>query len=83
MARTKSITTIENEIAKIQSELTKIRKKEDALADRLLVLQKEKQDYEAKQIIDAYMNNHPDVTIGDLLRENDYGKILRETGSDF
>jgi septal ring factor EnvC (AmiA/AmiB activator) len=54
MARTKSITTIENEIAKIQSELTKIRKKEDALADRLLVLQKEKQDYEAKQIIDAY-----------------------------
>ena len=54
MARTKSITTIENEIAKIQSELTKIRKKEDALADRLLALQKEKQDYEAKQIIDAY-----------------------------
>ena len=54
MARTKAITTIENEIAKIQSELTKIRKKEDALADRLLVLQKEKQDYEAKQIIDAY-----------------------------
>ena len=54
MARTKSITTIENEIAKIQSELTKIIKKEDALADRLLALQKEKQDYEAKQIIDAY-----------------------------
>ena len=54
MARTKSITTIENEIAKIQSELTKKKKKEDALADRLLVLQKEKQDYEAKQIIDAY-----------------------------
>ena len=54
MARTKSITTIENEIAKTQSELTKIQKKEDALADRLLALQKEKQDYEAKQIIDAY-----------------------------
>ena len=34
-------------------------------------------------IIDAYMSKHPDVTIGDLLRENDYGKILRETGSDF
>lgn len=54
MARTKSITTIENEIAKIQSELTKIRKKEDVLAERLLALQKEKQNYEAKQIIDAY-----------------------------
>lgn len=54
MARMKSITTIENEIAKTQSELTKIQKKQDALADRLLALQKEKQDYEAKQIIEAY-----------------------------
>jgi septal ring factor EnvC (AmiA/AmiB activator) len=54
MARMKSITTIENEIAKIQSELTKLHQKEDALADRLLALQKEKQDYEAKQILDAY-----------------------------
>ena len=54
MARMKSITTIENEIAKTQSELTKIQKKQDALADRLLALQKEKQDYEARQIIDAY-----------------------------
>ena len=54
MARMKSITTIENEIAKTQSELTKTQKKLDALADRMLALQKEKQDYEAKQIIDAY-----------------------------
>mgnify|MGYP002626274483 FL=1 len=54
MARMKSITTIENEIAKTQSELTKIQKKQDALADRLLALQKEKQDYETKQIIEAY-----------------------------
>jgi uncharacterized coiled-coil protein SlyX len=50
----KSITTIENEIAKTQTELTKTQKKLDVLADRLLDLQKEKQDYEAKQIIDAY-----------------------------
>lgn len=54
MARMKSITTIENEITKIQSELTKLHQKEDALADRLLALQKEKQDYEARQILDAY-----------------------------
>ncbi|MBQ6150178.1 MAG: DUF4315 family protein [Mogibacterium sp.] len=54
MARMKSITTIDNEIAKTQSELTKTQKKLDALADRLLDLQKEKQDYEARQIIDAY-----------------------------
>jgi septal ring factor EnvC (AmiA/AmiB activator) len=50
----KSITTIENEIAKTESELTKLQKKQDALADKLLALQKEKQDYEARQIIDAY-----------------------------
>jgi septal ring factor EnvC (AmiA/AmiB activator) len=54
MARMKSITTIENEIAKTESELTKLQKKQDALADKLLALQKEKQDYEARQIIDAY-----------------------------
>ena len=54
MARMKSITTIENEIAKTQTELTKTQKKLDALADRLLDLQKEKQDCEARQIIDAY-----------------------------
>ena len=54
MARMKSITTIENEIAKTQAELTKVQKRQDALADKLLALQKEKRDYEAKQIIDAY-----------------------------
>ena len=54
MARMKSITTIENEIAETQTELTKTQKKLDTLADRLLDLQKEKQDYEARQIIDAY-----------------------------
>lgn len=32
------------------------------------------------QIIDHYMKSHPRVTIGELLRENDYGKILRESG---
>lgn len=57
MARMKSITTIENEIAKTKSELTKVRKKQDALADKLLKLQKQKQDYETKQIIDAYLRS--------------------------
>ncbi len=63
MARMKSITTIENEIAKTQSELTKIQKKEDALADRLLALQKQKQDYEDRQVLEAYHNS------GKTLRE--------------
>ena len=54
MARTKSITTIEKEIAKTQSELTRIQAKQDALADQLLALQKEKQEYEDRKIIEAY-----------------------------
>ena len=54
MARMKSITTIENEIAKTESELIKLQKKHDALASKLRDLQKEKQDYEARQIMDAY-----------------------------
>jgi len=57
MVRMKSITTIENEIAKTKSELAKVRKKQDILADKLLKLQKQKQDYEAKQIIDAYQRS--------------------------
>ena len=32
------------------------------------------------QIIDHYMKSHPRVTIGELLHENDYEKILRESG---
>ena len=54
MARMKSITTIEKEIAKTEAELIKIQKKYDALADKRRGLQKEKQDYEARQIMDAY-----------------------------
>lgn len=32
------------------------------------------------QIIDHYMKSHPRETIGELLRENDYEKVLRESG---
>lgn len=65
MARMKSITTIEKEIVKTQTELTKTQKKLDALADRLLDLQKEKQDYEARQIIDAYKRS--DKTLHEMM----------------
>ena len=54
MARTKSITTIEKEIAKTEAELTRIQQKQDELADRLLALRKERKNYEARQIIEAY-----------------------------
>lgn len=57
MARTKSITSIETEITKITSELTKLQEKQDALSDRLLELQKQKKDYEAKQVMEAFQKS--------------------------
>ena len=54
MARTRSISSIEAEIAKAEAELNKAQKKVDAISAKLLKLQKQKQEYEAKQIMDAY-----------------------------
>lgn len=31
------------------------------------------------QIVDAYMKGHPEMTVNDLLKENDYKKILNES----
>lgn len=57
MARTKSINSIETEITKITSELRKLQEKQDALSDRLLELQKQKKDYEAKQVMEAFQKS--------------------------
>lgn len=54
MARMRSLSSIETEISKIEEELIKAQEKCDALSDRLLELQKLKQDYEAKQVMDAF-----------------------------
>ena len=54
MARTRSISSIEAEIAKAETELNKAQKKVDAISAKLLKLQKQKQEYEAKQIMEAY-----------------------------
>ena len=54
MARTKSTTSIEVEIIKINGDLAKLQKKQEALSDRLLELQKQKQEYEFKQVMDAF-----------------------------
>ena len=54
MARTRSISSIEAEIAKAEAELNKAQKKVDAISAKLLKLQKQKQEYEAKQIMEAY-----------------------------
>lgn len=54
MARTKSISSIETEITKITGELTKLQKKHDVLSDRLLKLQKQKQEHEFKQVMATF-----------------------------
>ena len=54
MARTRSISSIDAEIAKAEAELNKAQEKVDAISAKLLKLQKQKQAYEAKQIMEAY-----------------------------
>ena len=54
MARIRSISSIETEIKKVEADLTKAQQKCDALSSRLLELQKQKHESEAKQILDAF-----------------------------
>ena len=54
MARMRSISSIEAEITKVDAELKKAQEKVDTLTDRLLELQQLKQDYEARQLVEAY-----------------------------
>ena len=56
MARTRSISSIDTEIAKLQAELTKAQEKCDSLAQRILELQNQKQLMEAKlkKVMDAF-----------------------------
>lgn len=54
MARTRSISSIEAEITKVDAELKKAQEKVDALTERLLGLRQLKQDYEAKQVMEAF-----------------------------
>ena len=54
MARTRSISSIEAEIKKLEEELKKAQAKVDAISARVLELRKLKQDYESKQIMEAF-----------------------------
>lgn len=54
MARMKTISSIEAELAKVETDLGKAQARVDALTAKLLDLQKQKQEYEARQIMDAY-----------------------------
>ncbi len=54
MARMKTISSIETELSKVMANLEKAQKRVESLTAKALDLQKQKQEYEAKQIIDAY-----------------------------
>jgi phage shock protein A len=54
MARTRSISSIDADISKLEDELSKVQEKYDALAARILELQKQKQDIEARQVMEAF-----------------------------
>ncbi len=54
MARTKSISSIETEIARLEAELDKAQKRIEIISAKLLKAQKQKQEYEARQILEAY-----------------------------
>lgn len=57
MARSRSVSSIDTEIAKTQEELAKIQARYDKVAAKLEQLQEQKRSCEAKQIIDAYIKS--------------------------
>ena len=57
MARTRSISSIEAEIVKLEAELNKAQEKVEVISAKLLTLQKQKQEYEARQIMEAYQKS--------------------------
>ena len=54
MARMKTISSIESELAKVLPNLDRAQKRADTLTAKAVSLQKQKQGYEARQIMDAY-----------------------------
>ena len=54
MARMRSITSIETEISKVESDLLKAQGRVDSLSAKLLELQKTKQEIEAKKVMEAF-----------------------------
>lgn len=56
MARTRSIISINNEMKKVEVELTKVLNKQEELEAQLLELQNAKQEIETRQVMDAFKN---------------------------
>lgn len=57
MARKKSAETIDTEINKIKSDMSKLQDRYDKLADKLKDLQEQKRRIEADAIMDAYLKS--------------------------
>ncbi len=57
MARKKSTETLDAEIAKTKSDMTKLQDKYDRLADKLKELQEQRQRIEADAIVEAYLQS--------------------------
>ena len=57
MPRMKPIASIEAEITKTEKGLERARKRADKLAAKLLSLRKQKQDYETKNVMEAFRNS--------------------------
>ena len=54
MGRTRSISVIESELSKAEASLKKAQRKVEDLSELVLKLQRQKQEYEAKRIMEAY-----------------------------
>ena len=57
MARKKSADTIDAEIAKVKSDMSKLQDRYDRLAEKLKDLQEQKRQIEADAIMDAYLKS--------------------------
>ena len=58
MARSKTMASIDAELQKVQDDYAKAKAKCDTLSARILELQKQKRELEARQIIDAYSKSN-------------------------
>ena len=65
MARKKSISAIETELKQAEADLRKAQEKVDLLSEKVLKLQQQKQEYEARPIFDAYKKSGK--TLAELL----------------
>ena len=54
MARSRSISSINTELEKLEAELTRAQQRVDSISEKILTLQKQKQEYETRQVMEAY-----------------------------